>query len=265
MRRFLLTAVTAVMATGAQAADMPDFLRGSLLPAAPPPIADWQGFYVGGQAGYGSSDENFNGATSNMASTLLADTLIEQELLVSQWNLELGKDSQRAGGFGAFAGYNWQWDDVVVGVEGSYLHAQFGGSASATEARMATLTDGLVHDVTATSQASIAISDMATFRGRAGYAFGCFLPYVFGGFALGNADISRSITVQDVAGGVPLMPLSASDVEHNHLVYGYSAGLGIDYKLTAGLFLRGEWEYTRFTSVIDTTVNTVRAGIGYKF
>jgi outer membrane immunogenic protein len=268
MRRFLLTAVAAFIATGAQAADLPDFLRGSLLPPAPPPpIADWQGFYVGGQGGYGSSDENFSGATSNMASALLADTLIEQEMHVSQFNLELGKDSQRAGGFGAFAGYNWQWDDVVVGVEGSYLHANFGGSASATEARssISTLADGLVHDVTATSQASIAISDMATFRGRAGYAFGCFLPYVFGGFALGNADISRSITVQDVAGGVPLMPLSASDVEHNHLVYGYSAGLGIDYKLTAGLFLRGEWEYTRFTSVIDTSINTVRAGIGYKF
>ncbi len=29
---------------------------------------------------------------------------------------------------------------------------------------------------------------------RAGYAFGCFLPYVFGGFALGNADISRTVT-----------------------------------------------------------------------
>ncbi|HVX74827.1 MAG TPA: outer membrane beta-barrel protein [Bradyrhizobium sp.] len=265
MRRFLLTAVVAVMATGARAADMPDFLRGSLLPPAPPPIADWDGFYVGGQAGYGSSDENFNGATSDMTSALLADTLIEQEMQVSQWNLELGKDSHRAGGFGAFAGYNWQWDDIVVGVEGSYLHADFGGSASATEARRSTLSDGLVHNVTATSQASIAISDMATFRARAGYAFGCFLPYVFGGFALGNADISRSITVQDVENGVALAPLSASDAEHNHLVYGYSAGLGIDYKVAAGLFLRGEWEYTRFTSAVDTSINTVRAGIGYKF
>jgi outer membrane immunogenic protein len=266
MRRFLLTAVMAIAATSAQAADMPDFLRGSI-PAGPAPVADWQGFYLGGQAGYGSSDENFNGATSNMTAALLADTLIEQAMQVSTWNLELGKASQRAGGFGAFAGYNWQWDDVVVGVEGSYLHAKFGGSASATEARssLTALADGAIHDVTATSQASIAISDMATFRARAGYAFDCFLPYVFGGFALGNADISRSITVQDVADGIPLMPLSASDVERNHLVYGYSAGLGIDYKVTAGLFLRGEWEYTRFTSVVDTTVNTVRAGIGYKF
>src|ERR1700744_268967 len=112
MRRLLLTAVMAVFATGAKAADMPDFLRGSL-PAGPPPVSDWQGFYLGGQAGYGSSDENFNGATSNMTQALLADTLIEQAMQVSSWNLELGKESQRAGGFGAFAGYNWQWDDIV--------------------------------------------------------------------------------------------------------------------------------------------------------
>jgi outer membrane immunogenic protein len=266
MRRFLLTIVMAVVATGAKAADMPDFLRGSI-PAGPAPVADWQGFYLGGQAGYGSSDENFNGATSNMTQALLADTLIEQAMQVSSWNLELGKNSQQAGGFGAFAGYNWQWDDVVLGVEGSYLHANFGGSASATEARSSTaaLSDGLIHDVTATSQAAISISDMATFRARAGWAFGCFLPYVFGGVALGNADISRSITVQDSAPGVQFQTLSASDVEHNHMVYGYSAGVGIDYKVAAGLFLRGEWEYTRFTDTIDVSINTVRAGVGYKF
>jgi len=29
--------------------------------------------------------------------------------------------------------------------------------------------------------------------------------------------------------------------------------------------VRAEWEYMRFTAPVDTTVNTVRAGIGYKF
>jgi len=62
-----------------------------------------------------------------------------------------------------------------------------------------------------------------------------------------------------------LPPLSASDVTHNHLIYGYTAGLGIDVNLIAGLFLRAEWEYVRFTTSIDTSINTVRAGLGYKF
>jgi opacity protein-like surface antigen len=35
--------------------------------------------------------------------------------------------------------------------------------------------------------------------------------------------------------------------------------------LYAGLFLRAEWEYLRFLTTVDTTINTVRAGLGYKF
>src|SRR5258708_5732486 len=73
MRRLVLAAVMFGAVSGAQAADMPDFLRGSL-PAGPAPTVNWQGYYIGGQAGYGSSDENFNGSTSNMIAALLANT-----------------------------------------------------------------------------------------------------------------------------------------------------------------------------------------------
>jgi opacity protein-like surface antigen len=133
------------------------------------------------------------------------------------------------------------------------------------------LSDGRYHEVTVDSQSAISISDMATFRGRAAYAWGCFLPYAFGGFALGNADISRSVTVHDSVSLTQngpfndLLPLSASDAVHNHLIYGYTAGLGVDINLVAGLFMRAEWEYVRFTASVDTNVNTVRAGLGYKF
>jgi outer membrane immunogenic protein len=272
MRRFLLVAAIVGTATVAQAADMPDVLRGSF--TAPVTRTNWQGYYVGGQAGYGSSDENFNGSTRSLTSALLANTLIESAMGVSQWNLGLGKNSSRSSGYGAFAGYNSQWTDVVFGVEASYLHGKFGGSTSASEARSSgtALSDGYIHDVTATSSAAIAISDMATFRVRGGYAYGCFLPYLFGGFALGNANISRSVFVQDnVRPGpanpppITLAPLSADEIVHNHLIYGYTAGLGVDINLVGGLFLRGEWEYIRFTSTVDTNINTVRAGLGYKF
>jgi outer membrane immunogenic protein len=275
MRRLLLAAVMFGAVSGAQAADMPDLpiLRGAFTDGQSSSKVNWQGFYVGVQGGYGSSDENFNGSTANMTQAVLADTLIEAEMQVSQWNLGLGKNSAHSSGYGAFAGYNWQWDDVVLGLEGSYLHGGFGGSASATEARSSgtALSDGNIHDVTATSSASISISDMATFRAKAAYSFGCFLPYVFGGFALGNADITRSVYVQDIVssalnpGGTLLQPLSATNVENNHLVYGYTAGLGIDINLVGGLFMRAEWEYVRFTSAVDTNVNTVRAGLAYKF
>jgi len=58
--------------------------------------------------------------------------------------------------------------------------------------------------------------------------------------------------------------VARSDLK-SHFVFGYSAGLGIDMMLVQNLFLRAEWEYLRFTSPVDVSINTVRAGLGYKF
>jgi outer membrane immunogenic protein len=269
MRGLMLAAAMLGTVSAAQAADMPDLpiLRGSFTDGLTNSRPNWEGSYVGAQAGYGASDENFNGSTNNMMAALLADTLIESEMGVSQWNLGLGKASRRTTGYGFFAGYNAQWDDVVLSLEASYLHGSFGGSATASEARSNQLSDGNVHSVTASSTSSIAIKDMATFRGRAGYAWGCFLPYRFAGLALGNADITRSVSAQDFVtpAGVLQGPISSTDVQHNHLIYGYSAGLGVDINLVGGLFMRAEWEYIRFAAQVDTNINTVRAGLGYKF
>src|SRR6266705_977345 len=108
--------------SGARAADLPDLpiLRGGFTDGLTTSRVNWEGGYVGGQAGYGSSDKNFNGSTSTMTAALLADTLIESAMGVSQWNLGLGKNSSRSTGYGAFLGYNQQWDDVVHGIETSY-------------------------------------------------------------------------------------------------------------------------------------------------
>lgn len=280
MRRFLLAAMMFGAASGAGAADLSDLpvLRGAFTDGLSTSKVNWQGYYIGGQAGYGSSDENFNGSTSNMIAALLANTTIESEMQVSRWNLGLGKQSARSSGFGGFAGYNSQWDDVVVGLEASYLHGTFGGSTTASQSLVssAPLSDTFYHAVKATSSSAIAVKDMATLRARAGYAYGSFLPYLFGGVALGNADITRTVTVNDhyattLANAVAscavafCATLSTTQAQHNHLVYGYSAGLGVDVNLIGGLFMRAEWEYLRFSASTDTSINTVRAGLGYKF
>jgi len=274
MRRFLLAAMMCGAAAGAQAADLSDLpiLRGAVSDGMTTSRVNWQGFYVGGQAGYGSSDENFSGSNSNMLAALLDHNVI-QEMQVAQWNLGLGKQSARSSGYGGFVGYNWQWTDVVIGLEGSYLHGTYGGASQASKALVSgtALSDGLFHDVAVNSSAAISVSDMATLRARAAYAWGCFLPYAFGGIALGNADISRTVVVHDAISNtlngpfVPLATLTAQNIQHNHLVYGYSGGLGVDVNLVGGLFMRAEWEYVRFTSAVDTSINTVRAGLGYKF
>lgn len=279
MRRVLLAVAIFSMSVSAQAADMPDFLRGSV--GGYIPVNNWQGFYIGGQGGYGSSDERFSGSNGSMLSSLVANNVI-QEMGVAGWNLQLGGVSSRSTGYGAFTGYNWQWDDVVIGLEASYLHGSFGGTTSATAGPLigGPLSDNMFHTVTVNSSDSISISDMATFRARAGYAYGIFLPYMFGGLALGNADISQAVNVHDQYGPTfanaaascssatpPLVcySLHADNTLHNHLIYGYSAGLGVDIKLVGGLFMRAEWEYTRFVDQIEVNMNTVRAGLGYKF
>lgn len=284
MRLILLAAMMCGVAAGAQAADLPDLpiLRGAVTDGMTTSKVNWQGFYIGGQGSYGSSDENFANSNANMLAALLDHRSI-QEMQVAQWNLGLGKQSLRSSGYGGFTGYNWQWTDVVIGVEASYQHGTFGGTANASRGLVSgsALSDGMFHAVTVNSSSAISISDMATLRGRAGYAAGSFLPYAFAGIALGNADITRSVTIQDNfaptfagaispcptnGGGPPFCVTStATQAQHNHLVYGYSGGVGVDVNLIGGLFMRAEWEYARFTSAVDTSINTVRAGLGYKF
>lgn len=273
MRRFLLAVVMLGTMSGAQAADWSDLpiLRGTQ--GLTTSKVHWQGYYVGGQGSYGTSDMNFTGSTRTVAAALLANTAMEAAGQVSDWPVGGGKVSVHGHGYGAFAGYNAQWDDVVVGVEANYVHGKFGGSATGTMSRSFVDSLGYTNDITYDSTSSMAISDMATLRIRGGYAVGSFLPYLFGGVALGQANITKTAHIYGVAVNPAAAPgfqtipidLSATDGLYSHLIYGYSAGLGVDMMLAAGLFLRAEWEYVRFASSVDTSVNTVRAGLGYKF
>lgn len=276
MRKLMVAVALLGMMQSAHAADMPDFpvLRGSFEEGLSRRSVNWQGYYVGGQAGYGSTDENFTGATNTQIARLLSLTTIENEFHVSQWPL-MGKESQRSTSYGAFGGYNAQWEDIVLGVEFSYMHGKSGGQSGGTMSRSFTTSDGYSNGVDSSSTASIYISDFATFRARAGYSIDAFLPYLFGGVAIGKADIARSSSVTAagtyVGTAVPAPPpygpvtVGANDVQHNHMLYGYSAGLGVDINLWGGLFMRAEYEYLRFTSTIDTSINTGRVGLGYKF
>jgi outer membrane immunogenic protein len=274
MRRLLLAVVMFGAVSVAQAADMPDlpFLRGGFTDGLTSRTANWQGFYVGGQGGLGTSDMNFTGATQSVAAHLLAGTAVDAFGQVSSWPLG-GKVSTHGNGYGGFAGYNSQWDDVVLGVEFSYMHGKFGGSQTDSMSRFFGAGGGYTDSVTYQSIGTMSISDMATLRTRAGYAIGSFLPYAFGGVALGQANIIRTANIfgdqinPNVAPPFNDVPfsLTATDGKYSHFIYGYSAGLGVDVQLLSCLFLRAEWEYIRFTSSIDTDINTVRVGLGYKF
>lgn len=275
MRRLVVAMMVAGVAQAAQAADLPDFsaLRGPV--GISRGVVNWQGFYAGGQAGYGSADMNFANSNSSMIAALLANTNIENEMSVSSWPLLGGKTNTHQSQVGGFVGYNSQWDDVVLGVEANYMHGTFSGaSVSAPVSRGMTLTsDSLYHIVTVNSSKSISISDMGTIRARAGYVWGNFMPYVFGGAALGRGNIYSAVSVSDQKGAdsaaaqaATPVTLSASDGISGKMLYGYTAGVGTEVMLFGNVFARAEWEYIRFVNAgADVNINTVRGGLGYKF
>lgn len=138
--------------------------------------------------------------------------------------------------------------------------------------RSFTATDGYTYGIAADSISRISINDIGTLRARAGY--GRCLPAIYlwrprtraGGYRANTRVHGTGVNVNAAPGFQNVaVDLTETEMQKSHLLYGYSAGLGVDVSLMAGLFLRAEWEYIRFTSAVDTNVNTVRAGLGYKF
>lgn len=270
--------IAAVMSLGfglvaAQTATAADYgpLRGSSYD--PPRYRNWSGFYIGGQAGTGGGGANFDGASNNLTANMLRNTLLESEAAVSNWVTVGRADTGQALQYGVFLGYNFQWDDVVLGIEASYNHTNLSAIDSGGLGRIVTLSDGYQYTVTSTASSQITLNDFATIRGRAGYAFDRFLPYVTGGVALGRASYWTGATVSyptpiNTATGLPgLLPavsLSDGEGKSNSLIYGWSAGIGLDVALTNNIFLRGEYEFIQF-SQMKLNLNNARAGLGVKF
>lgn len=273
MRGLVVAVAFGVIAQSAAAADMP-LLRGSLLDS-PRRYVNWEGFYLGGQASYGTTDSDFTNSTKGVVDQLLAVTLVNSSMNVSDWPV-LGKQSSHGQGYGGFVGYNWQFTDVVVGLEANYTQGNFKNSdtnESNPIERCNTLSDTRYHCVTYRSDAAIKIRDLGSARARAGWSIGGFLPYMFGAVSLGQADIMRAAAITDRIYDAPL-PAGAylgtnfdskTQLLKGHFIYGYGGGLGIDMMLYEGLFVRAEWEYLKFAAPIDTSVSTVRGGVGYKF
>jgi outer membrane immunogenic protein len=260
MRRLLIAAFIVVAAQGAVlAADAPDLpiLRGSVYEAPKTYRTNWQGAYVGGQVGYGGSSMDFARYT------------------VTGWP-QLSDVTQTATSFGGFAGYNAQFEDVIVGIEGNYSRGTFSGSifneTTTTTFNVGPI-PGMDRVMTLRSDGAMTIKDFGSLRVRGGYATGNFLPYAFVGIGLGRADTLRSNTITGTyvgttaangVSGLPRVTTLAFDT-NSQFIHGLSAGFGLDWMIFGGLFARAEYEYLQFTSSVPTSIHTVRGGVGYKF
>lgn len=283
MRRLVVAAALIGFATSALAADYEtDFptLRGSTpyIPA-PPRHMSWEGFYGGGQVGYASSFMDFSKVGNSITAFDPNNTFTAPFGQVS-W-ASLGTDNARAPTYGGFIGYNWQWDELILGFEANYNHSNLFGSASATRCYNTpsvfgclpaiTLGDGNDYNATVTATAAMRITDYGTARLRAGWVVDSWLPYAMIGVALGRVEISRYAT----ATGTPVNPpgtgtpftRTEGTFDSPMFAWGYSAGLGVDFLLFPNVFVRAEYEYVKFFLVSDfrSQIHNGRLGLGLKF
>jgi outer membrane immunogenic protein len=89
----------------------------------------------------------------------------------SWWNANTTAINLGGGQAGGTAGYNYQIGKAVVGVEGDIDWSGFNGGATSPGCPSGCATSD---------------SWLSTVRGRVGYSFGRFMPYVTGGLAVGD-------------------------------------------------------------------------------
>jgi len=175
----------------------------------------WTGFYIGAHAGGG-----FGNASSNLAAPL---------------------DSFDVNGFvgGVHAGYNYQMNQFVLGLEGDIDATSISGKAS----------DPVL------GENKLSVPWQGSVRARFGYAWDRFLLYGTGGAAFADAK---------VAGG------------DSKTLAGWTLGAGAEYAFTDSWSGRLEYRYTDFQSATFATPlagtfkdrfneSQVLLGISYKF
>ena len=232
MKKLLLATLSigALTAGMANAADLPR--------KAPTPVvaraacAQFGGFYVGisGGGGYYSSTWNDRDAWSSENS----DDLQRSNVRADKWGAIAG------GG----AGYNWQRNCTVFGVEVDYSWTSLKTSAFETDGDTGINQDSL----TITNK----IRGLGTARTRAGIVVDDLLLYVTGGLAFAN--FKRSATMTDL--NTPQSETFASSKTR----LGWTAGFGTEWAITGNWSLKSEVLYAHFSKDEQTFTCTVFCG-----
>jgi opacity protein-like surface antigen len=269
-----IATLAALSADCAMAADWPGEspLRGSFFSVA---TTRWDGINFGVQYGASNMNTEFGNSSAALIAYSLRNTTVQNEFAPSNWTT-LPASSTNGRQYGAFIGYNWQWDQLVLGADAAYNRASsnFQSSATDTIGRMVTTSDTYVNTVDISAMSSLKMIDYATMRGRAGYAFGQFLPYGIVGAAVGRFNYATTATTTVSGTSTTATPATygpntdtQSNSKDNAIVAGFVVGLGMDVALLPNVFLRGEWEFVAFAPVggIRATINTGRVGIGVRF
>jgi outer membrane immunogenic protein len=238
MRHLLLASVaaTALTAGSAFAADLPKRTSAPTFTAPAPLAMSWSGFYVGVQAG---------GAWDNVSQTSFAAPALAG---AGTGIADISGSGILAGGH---AGYNMQFGQVVVGLEGDVEFSNLRGST-----------------VYAAGTRRYAETNRESIRARLGYAADKALFYVTGGVAFTNGNLRNTNA------------LTANSYSVSRT--GWTLGAGIEYAIDKNWSARAEYRYSDFgrqsisafnandpfvgTSLKShITDSAVRLGVSYRF
>jgi outer membrane immunogenic protein len=275
-------AVAAVAVFGfasvASAADMPIKAPVNKAPVAVA-VHNWTGFYVGANAGYAWSA----GAANYTVDPFFAGAPIgtpagdagRAALAASSTHV-----SDRTFTGGVQAGYNLQFNNIVVGVEADFNSLRLNNSTDTAGS------NGIGVPWIDNVHTSIKTDWLLTVRPRIGVASNSFLLYATGGLAVTRLDTFQSQSNNDVFGG-GFFPGYSESVSGIMTKTGWTVGGGLEYAMSDHWTVKGEYLYTdfgnvtltgtagpptdfgfggqSFTHTFDLHSSMVRTGINYKF
>ena len=239
---FVFAAVCIVGATQlSYGADLP--VKAPVYKAQPIALYNWTGFYVGGDVGYGW------GTSKSVATTANANFPV---------GFAFAPDDLSGAVAGGHAGYNYQIDRLVLGIEGDFDWADIKGSAvDPSPLRATTTTSNSKH------------TWLADITGRVGYAWNNWLLYAKGGAAWTRNEGGSSTT------GVAVGTTSGGETRSGWLIGG-----GLEWGFAQHWSAKVEYNYMDFgtadvvrvsnTGVVNhrdnaLTINVVKAGVSYHF
>jgi len=244
---------------------------GQGLPASP---YNWTGFYLGVNAGANWARSDATTSASNTGAPGFAGPyFFGTDVSIIDG---IGSGSMTGSGFtgGAQAGYNWQFNSMVVGLEADFGAFHVNASRTATGAVLGG------SGATPTITSSVDADWLFTARGRLGWAFGNLLPYVTGGVAVTHLSATNSYS--EVGGGLGVATGTWSESKTKA---GWVVGGGLEWAFTQQWSVRAEYLHVRFGSIdasgvvsisgvlygsaistsTDLSANIARAGVSYKF
>jgi outer membrane immunogenic protein len=248
-----------LLAGQAMAADMP--AKRPIYKAMPPVVSyGWEGGYIGGNAGY--SWGQARGETSATVTAIGTGLNTGNNVITSTTTPDRTKIN--GGLIGLQAGYNWQRESWVFGVEADLqATGQRGDGTSLQSGFLGATVNGVPATGTVTYARNYKLPWFGTFRGRLGVAADRWLLYATGGLAVGEIEASSAaiLTFSDpvfVGPPTPALPSSTRTVRA-----GWVLGAGVEAALAGGWSVKAEYLHLDFGGSVNHAFSTPPVPTGF--